>query len=274
MQKKSLEKVNLNMIDYHIHSDFSVDGVDSIEQICRQAERNSIKEIAITDHVDLDYPVDEVMNFDFKKRGEVIRQARKDHPNLIIRDGIEIGVMDSTKSDYVNLLSTYEFDFILNSVHVVDGLDPYFGEYFQTRSRETGVRQYFEAILSSITEFNTYSVVGHIGYITRFTADNKRPIQYDEYPELFDEILKTVIKHDKGIEINTKGRSITGETLPPRSLLKRYHALGGEIITIGSDAHAFARVGDGISETIQMLKEIGFKAVTCFDRLTPIQISI
>ena len=116
--------------------------------------------------------------------------------------------------------------------------------------------------------------IGHIGYFARYTGEEKRPIQYAEYPELFDEILKTVIKNDKGIEINTKGVTFTGETLPPRSILQRYYELGGEIITVGSDAHIISRVGDGIDNAVKMLKEIGFKAITRFEKLKPIQYDI
>ncbi|MGL4786519.1 MAG: PHP domain-containing protein, partial [Cetobacterium sp.] len=40
--------------DYHIHSSFSGDSVEDLDRICRKAKELGIKEIAITDHMDLD----------------------------------------------------------------------------------------------------------------------------------------------------------------------------------------------------------------------------
>ena len=262
------------MIDYHMHSDFSADGKQTIEDIGNTAEAMGLKEIAITDHSDLEYPYDMTFAFDFEARAKVIQNEREKHPNLKIRDAIEIGIMPETKQDYVNLIESYPFDFVILSIHVIDGVDPYYHTYFEGRSREDAFRAYLEAILQSVTDFKSYSVVGHIGYAARFADGDNRSIQYEDFPELIDAILKTVIKNGKGIEVNTKGISTVGETLPSRSILARYYELGGEIITVGSDAHVSERIGDRVLETIQMLKNIGFKSITTFEKQKPIQIEI
>ena len=73
--------------------------------------------------------------------------------------------------------------------------------------------------------------------------------------EQVDAIFRTLIENGQGIEINTNRGS---EPLPGARELRRYRELGGEIITLGSDAHSARHVGCAIREGQQLLKECGF----------------
>jgi histidinol-phosphatase (PHP family) len=54
------------------------------------------------------------------------------------------------------------------------------------------------------------------------------------------------------------------ETMPPVSLLRLYRECGGEIITIGSDAHQKEYVGLYQKEAGELLQEAGFNYLTTF----------
>ncbi len=43
-------------INYHMHSQYSIDGEMSIEEACEKAIELGLKEIAFTDHLDIDWP--------------------------------------------------------------------------------------------------------------------------------------------------------------------------------------------------------------------------
>ena len=58
--------------------------------------------------------------------------------------------------------------------------------------------------------------------------------------------------------------------MPSREILELYYKMGGEIITIGSDAHNEKRICDHIPEMQNLLKEIGFKGIYTFDQMKPI----
>jgi len=258
------------MIDYHIHSDYSADSEQTIDEICNAASNIGIKEIAITDHIDYEYPY-EVYDFEFdiNKRDIELEKAKDKYPELIIAKGVEFGLTPDTLKDYKNLLENEKFDYIIASTHIVDGIDPYFPEYFEGRTKQQAYVAYFENRLKCLKEYSDYSVIGHLGYPSRFTKAKNKIINHNDYVNLIDEILKSAIENGKSIEINTKGIPETGDSLPSRSIIKRYKELGGEIVTVGSDAHTTSCIGDYIDETYQVLKEIGFEYVASYKNLIP-----
>ena len=77
---------------------------------------------------------------------------------------------------------------------------------------------------------------------------------------------RIVIAKGKGMEINTSGVDRAGDFLPSAAFLKRYKELGGEIVTLGSDAHAPDRVGQYASEAMAILKDIFGYVCTFADR--------
>lgn len=97
----------------------------------------------------------------------------------------------------------------------------------------------------------------------------------DEYEDIIKEIFATLIKNGKGIEINTSGlRQKIGKPLPDLYYVKMFREMGGEILTIGSDAHCTADLGKGINEGIEIAKQAGFDKVAFFKKRTPQFIAI
>ncbi|NLM50722.1 MAG: histidinol phosphate phosphatase, partial [Clostridiaceae bacterium] len=89
-------------------------------------------------------------------------------------------------------------------------------------------------------------------------------------PVILDKVLKTAIEKGRGIELNLSGlRQGLGEPLPKIEVLKRYKELGGEIITLGSDAHYPGHVGANLEDGFEILKEAGFKYFTVYENRKP-----
>ena len=108
--------------------------------------------------------------------------------------------------------------------------------------------KYYEEILSVIQKYKNYSVLGHLDLIARYDKNGIYP--FPNVKPLVEEILKTVITDGKGIEVNTSSyRYGLSDTTPSREILKLYKALGGKIITIGSDSHRPEHLGTYIKET-------------------------
>ena len=61
----------------------------------------------------------------------------------------------------------------------------------------------------------------------------------------------------------------TDNNLPCIDIIKRYHELGGRVITIGSDAHEPKYLTDQFSATCEMLQEIGFKYYAVYEKRQP-----
>ena len=83
--------------------------------------------------------------------------------------------------------------------------------------------------------------------------------------------MKTVIENGKGIEVNTSGlrHPAIHETIPSEKILRIYKELGGEKITVGSDAHRTVDAGRGVVHTFDMLRELGFRYVCAYRRREP-----
>ena len=164
-------------------------------------------------------------------------------------------------------VKTYRPEFIVNSVHTVKGHDyarglPYRTDKGEIRPKAEVYGEYFALVKKSLSRDCEYDVVAHLGYCSRYAPYADKSVSYKEFAKEYDEILKEIIARDKILEINTSNKLGVSPTLPDRDVLERYYALGGRKVSIGSDAHFKERILDKREYTVQMLKEIGFTAVT------------
>ena len=90
----------------------------------------------------------------------------------------------------------------------------------------------------------------------------------DPWKDQLDQVLRTVIHTGHAIEVNTHGGREISEWLP---ILRRYRALGGELVTLGSDAHRPVHVARGLRQAAGLLQEAGFRYVTVYRRRRPEQ---
>lgn len=125
-------------------------------------------------------------------------------------------------------------------------------------------------ILENIAAFDGFDVYGHIDYVVRYGPNKNANYSYQKYADIIDEILKALIIKGKGIEINTGGFKYgLGHPNPAEDIIKRYHELGGEIITIGADAHQPEHVAFDFEKVPSILKEAGFTHYTVFKNRKP-----
>jgi len=257
------------IIDYHLHSKYSVDGRMSIEEACKNAIMEGIGEIAFTDHIDLDWP-DPDLTFNISDIDQYINEIdemrRKYRGQLIIKTGIEVGMQPQVLDETSDIVNNYPFDFVIASVHIVKGMDPYRREYYKGKTKEESYRLYYEETLELINEFSDFDVLGHLGYVRRYS-----PLPYEQGEDLLcfdliEEILKTLIENGKGIEVNTSGYKHSSNCpMPSFKIIERYRELGGTIITIGSDAHSVEDIGFGFEAGLEIIKKSGFDSITSFN---------
>jgi histidinol-phosphatase (PHP family) len=259
------------MIDYHLHTRFSKDGKETIEDICLEARKKGLKHIAITDHLDYDESFEE--NWEIKTKGKEgyiaqIADAREKFPDISITKGVEAGYTPTGQQDVIDAIKEIRPDFVIGSLHFIKGVDPYEKRFFEGKTKKQAYEYYFEKLLEAIKPLSEYSnVIGHITYVSKspnVPFDDVKA-HYCDYKKYFDDILTQIVKSGLGIEINTSGllRNV-GELLPHFEIVKRYKELGGEILTIGSDAHLKEHVGTGIQTAIDVAKEAGFEYITIF----------
>lgn len=251
-----------------------------MENMITQAVQLGMTHLCFTEHLDLDYPVRDGESLDFSLNteqyyNEFLSFKRKYKDNLCLLWGVELGLQKHIFPDLHNYVQNHSFDFIIASSHLCNGGDPYYPDFFNSRNEEDIYEEYFSSILENVQSFSDYDVYGHLDYIVRYGPNKDAQYSYEKYRDIFDSILKTIIEKGKGIEVNTGGIKYGLKDLhPTASILKRYKELGGEIITIGSDAHTPENLLHHFSRAKTVLKECGFQYYTIFKERKPTFITL
>ena len=263
--------------DSHIHSEFSSDSSAPLDSIIQKAIQLGIPKICLTDHHDIDFPINPEDGFDFQLDFDsyfaAIDEIRHRYGDRIdVRSGVELGLMNTVAGKARDIADKYknELDFIIGSSHLVRGLDPYYPAYYEGRTEIEGIRDYFESILENVTLIDDFDVYGHLDYAIRYAKEKDKNYSYEKYKNIIDRILETILSLGKGIEINTAGlRKGLRSTNPCFEIVKRYRELGGKIITVGSDAHVPEDIGSDFSCARQLLVEAGFTHYYIFKERMP-----
>ncbi len=273
--------------DYHVHTEFSDDSEYLMEQVVMDSIVKGLDEICFTDHVDYGVKndwddVDEVkyrekipgepenmpiLNVNYPLYYKKYQELKKQYRNEItLKLGMEFGMQAHTIEQYEKLFARYPFDFIILSVHEVEDKEFWTQDFQKGRTQQEYNERYYEELLYLVQHYHNYSVLGHMDLITRYDEAGCYP--FEKIKPIITKILKYVIADGKGIEINTSSHRYGLKDLTPsRDILRLYHELGGQIITIGSDSHKPEHLGAYIDEAKQELKNLGFKEFCTFDKM-------
>jgi len=235
-----------------------------------------LTDMCFTEHMDIDFiypdPGEDGMyelNTD-SYLYELIRCKEKYAGKVKLLFGVELGLQPHLKREQAVYAKSYDFDFIIASSHLCNRKDPYHPYFFEGRSDEEGYREYFSSILENLKAFGNFDVYGHLDYVVRYGKEKDKDYHYDKYKDILDKILETLIRDGKGIEVNTGAIGYgLKEFNPCTDILKRYRALGGEIVTVGSDAHEPDAIARGFERAAQVLTECGFRYYAVFEKRTP-----
>ena len=149
-------------------------------------------------------------------------------------------------------------------------MDPYYPDYYKGKTEDQAYLEYFESILENIACFHEFDVYGHIDYVVRYGPNKNLYYSYEKFRDVIDEILRQLISLGKGIEINTAGYKYgLGQPNPCTGILKRYRQLGGEILTLGADAHKPEHIAYDFHRLPDVLRSCGFTHYTVFHNRKP-----
>lgn len=257
--------------DYHTHTAYSGDCETPMETMVQKAIELQLQELVFTDHVDYEYADPNFELIDFDEYCREVSRLKMQYGHLIsLLMGVEIGFQPHVVGKINQLLSNWDFEFVICSTHMADRLDFYTGAFFEGRESYAAYHRYFENVLHSVQTMDSFNVYGHLDFIVRYGTYRKKELKYAQHAEIIDEILRQLIYRGKGIEVNTSSyRYGLSHLHPQEAIIKRYRQLGGEIVTVGSDAH---HPGDLCSEfpaVYTLLRELGYNYLTMFRNRQP-----
>lgn len=269
--------------DMHMHTWFSTDSEACPCDMADEAVRKGLKTICFTDHFDKDdLEWGEEGIFDVDAYFVEMQKLQEEYAGkLNIRIGIELGLRTYLKDYYEELTKKYPFDFVIGSVHNVpykkdaEGnilyTDPAAGKLFTDRTDKEAYRLMMETTLENVRTSDCFQTLGHLDYVVRYGKSREKEYSYTDYADIIDEILKLLIEKEKGLEVNSAGLKYGLPFAHPHpDVLKRYRELGGEIITIGADAHKPEHIAYDFAKAEEILKSCGFKYYTEFFEQKPV----
>lgn len=265
------------LVDLHSHSRYSVDADDNVMSMCKTAKELGLSVYAITDHCE--FGAYERDNYEHLiKRSfrdvTVVREKLQDCGFTLLR-GIEIGSVMENIHDAETLLRELQFDIIIGSLHNLAGKEDFAFLDYEKENIDQLLLDYYDQMYE-LVRWGMFDTLGHLTYPLRYIeGEYGAKVDLSMVSEKIDHILKYQADHGKAIEINTSGlRQKYGRLFPEQDILHRFYELGGEYITIGSDAHCAEDVGKGVAEGIQAAKAAGFGRVTYFKHRCPYFIEI
>ena len=256
------------MFDFHMHTMVSFDSEAIPEEMVQAAEDAGLKEICFTDHMDYDPKGDwKEVTFSEEEYARAYDHLQSD--TVKIRRGFEFGMLPGNADTLAQVSRRRNYDFIIGSVHFAKLEDVYEPPFWEGKTVWQAEQDYFEDILACV-QTHDFDVLGHLTYPGKAKSHPaRRAIPLEEHRQIVDEILKTLAQRGKGMELNTSGMGSCGVFLPTRDYFIRFRELGGQIVTVGSDAHFPSRVGEYTHEAAKMLGEI-FGHVCTFEQRKPI----
>lgn len=258
--------------DFHTHTEFSGDSEAPVRAQIERAIALGMKEFCITDHHDYDAGEGgDIFLLDLAAYFPALQKLRAEYADRIrINIGIELGLQCHIKPYLEELEPTLPVDFIIGSSHFIDGKDPYYPSFFEGRTEKEAYVRYFEASLNRVRSLSCYDVFGHLDYVVRYGPNKNKYYTFSEYQEYIDPILRTLIEKGKGLECNTSGLKYgLGHPNPTEPILRRYRELGGEILTLGSDAHAPEHIAYAFPTLGPLLRSCGYRYYTVFHNRKP-----
>ncbi len=254
--------------DNHNHSQFSFDGSrTTIEASARAGRAAGLSGMCFTDHCDFFVPPVKAEfehlvpeQFDIAAQQEEIDRVRGLLPDFRIFKGIEIGLEEKSREENRRLLKEWKFDEVIASVHYLDDTDPFWGGYYEGKGWKEAYGHYLETICNEMILLGDFDIMGHFDYVARYAPYPECSIFYRDFPDIFDTMFRYLAENGKALEINTKTyQDYKGRTpvLDP-DILKRFRETGGEAVSLGSDSHDPARVGDKFRIYADFIKACGF----------------
>ena len=249
------------IFDSHIHTKFSADSKLLAAEVLAKAEQLNLG-VVFTEH--FDYGVkneDGEFTFNPAEYMNEYKNLRGDK----VRLGVEVGLRNFARAANANFIARANFDFVIGSIHLVDDLDIYYPEFYADKDKTTAYQKYFEQMAQEIA-IADFDALGHIDYICRAAPYDNPEIDYATFKAQIDDVLKIVVERGKALELNTRrfDKSRAVEELIP--VYKKYRELGGRFVTIGSDAHRVAAVGNYFERALEFVRELALTPVTFCER--------
>jgi histidinol-phosphatase (PHP family) len=271
------------ILDYHMHlrgPGYGREGtldhrVEAIEPYVGAARAAGVDEICFTEHVyyfrqtrslwHVPYHIERCV-YDLEPYVAAILQAKDE--GLPVKLGLEVDYARGREEETRDLLSPYPWDFVLGSIHFIEGLGvdgaP---RLLDAVGIDEAWRRYFDELAAAAAS-GLFDSLSHPDLVKIFGARPDRALE----EELHQQVVESIAAAGVAVEVSTAGlRKPVGELYPDRHLLELCQVRGVPV-TLAADAHEPGLVGRDFDRALELLRAAGYETITAFDGRRPRQV--
>lgn len=264
------------LCDLHTHTVCSFDGESPASAIVEAAEAAGLAAIAITDHCECNAYLADGFDQAASASYRAARAAARDFRGKVeVLAGLELGQPTQDLTSAEQALHIENWDFVIGSLHNLSGMEDFYFLDYRAMDIEACLTRYFQELLE-LVEWGEFDTLAHITYPLRYIVGEAGiAVDLSRFGQPLDAILRLLAQKGKALEINTSGlRQKLKNTLPGLALVRRFRALGGRYVTIGSDAHRPQDVGAGLREGYRIARQAGFENIALYRGREPFLLPI
>lgn len=274
----ALSRRSTPRVDMHVHSTCSGDGASSIVEYAQVAVDLGLAEVGFCEHADFDPRDSGYGNLNLERYDRELASGRAAAPEVRLRKGVEVTYQSSREEEIRGWVLERSWDFVVVSVHLVDYPDGWaiisdpaaMSDYFASHSQRQVYVPYFEELLRAARS-GLGDVLGHFDLVKRYGTAYYGPFEPADFEDEIREVLHIAVERGMGLEVNSSGlRQPPKEPYPSLAVLRWYRELGGELLTVGSDAHHTAQLGSGMAHVLDLACKAGFQAIASFADRQPL----
>lgn len=262
-------------VNYHFHDDASSDGRAPLAEHCDAAEAAGLTTVCVTNHVERMLPsgrwvvgLEEAVER-FTAEGRAAAREDAARPGLDVRLGAEFEYRPEWTDDLERLAERVPFDFVLGSVHVVEGLNvsggPEVEEYFEDRSLEEAYAPYFDA-LEEMVAWGGFDAVAHFDLVKRYGHEHYGAYDPGQFEGRVRSVLDAMADADIGIEVNASGLAqAPAAPYPSETVLAWALEEGVPFLTAGTDSHRPEDLAAGLEEAVAVARRAGWSRLAILE---------
>lgn len=254
------------IFDNHLHTKFSSDSQMTVREALQAAEKLGLG-LVVTEHWDYDYiDTKNYQDMDFRFEPEAYWEEYASCRGSALQLGVEVGLTGSSRKENIDFLQRAPFDQVIGSIHTIDMLDLYYPDFYEGKTKQEAYGEYLTVMAEMIRENPYIDILGHIDYICRYAPYPEKLMEYADFSDLLEEVLRAILETGTVLELNTRrlGDRAAQEALLP--VYRRYRELGGRYITLGSDAHTAENIGMNFQQALDMAAALELQPVTFSER--------
>ncbi|MCL1987099.1 MAG: PHP domain-containing protein [Firmicutes bacterium] len=239
------------LFDCHMHTAVSPDSeMPPATAIATLAQKNLGG--IFTEHADYNPNGELYFSVDFDVYPSQYLQYRNSSTKL----GLEITLLNENIQLNQAIIAKHDWDFVLGSIHWLDCWDLYFEDAY-IQLGETVYSQYLQFALKMV-QIHDFDVLAHIDYISRYSRLPEKNVDYKKYATDYNNLFSALIQRDKVLEFNTARLSQNNPKIEQTlfEIYSGYKKMGGQYVTIGSDAHEVAHIGKNFDKALKIINEI------------------